>query len=483
MTQRYGFFDSVDGDRRYSAEDMGRMFDGIIRDGIFANYMEAFKVSPHTGLSVKIAPGRCWFNHRWFECDETIYLGLAAAHTTYARIDAVAIEVNEDTSARSVRLRIITGSPSSAPAVPTGIHQDGLNQYIIATVQVKANATAIDATNIVDNRGGTACPWVTAPDVSIDLTAVLTDIRAKWNSWFDTIQDAALNPPNANVELAAVKQSVAAIKRDWDIAKMKNGTPDSSSTLPFINGQFETRTMSMLDLGFASFASRPEIHNQIFRGKSLGNRITNAQQQAIKNGSFDDLWLGDYWTRNNVRYTIAGFNYWLGQPGIQNNHVVVLARDLFDSVQFNVAPVSQTATSSIVANTMNVVALNRFTEVFGSDKIMPRAHQYVTAFDAQNVPSVAQQYMVKISLMQPPMISSSGVGAMVAQNYTINMFNDTMILPLFLAKPDWRNTLTNHWLNYLYGPSHATVFGTTGTISALPVTSRAACYPIAAVMG
>lgn len=483
MTQRYGFFDSVDGDRRYSAEDMGRMFDGIIRDGIFANYMEAFKVSPHNGLSVRIAPGRCWFNHRWFECDETIYLGLAAAHTTYARIDAVAIEVNEDASTRSVRLRIITGAPSSAPAVPTGIHQDGLNQYIVATIQVKANATAIDATNIVDNRGGTSCPWVTAPDVSIDLAAVMTDIRAKWNSWFDTIQDAALNPPNANVELAAVKQDIAAIKRDWDISKMKNGTPDSSSTLPFINGQFETRTMSMLDLGFASFASRPEIHNQIFRGKHLGDRMTNAQQQAIKTGSFDDLWLGDYWVRNNVRYTIAGFNYWLGQAGITNSHVVILARGLFDSVKFSTGNMTDVRTTYIISNVVNVTALNRFVDVFGSDKIMSRPHNYVNHFDGSGVPDNVATDSVKMSLMQPGMLSTAGVGAIIRSNYTINNFNDTMILPLFLAKPDWRNTTSNHWLNYVFSNGHAAVISTIGAISAVNVTSTAACYPIAAVMG
>ena len=58
-----------------------------------------------------------------------------------------------------------------------------------------------------------------------------------------------------------------------------------------------------------------------------------------------------------------------------------------------------------------------------------------------------------------------------------------MILPLFLAKPDWRNTTSNHWLNYVYGTRHAAVISTIGAISAVEVTSRAACYPIAAVMG
>lgn len=482
MTQRYGFFDSDDGDRRYNSLDMGRMFDGVISDGIFANYMEAFKVSPHVGLSVKIAPGRCWFNHRWFECDETIYLGLASAHTTYARIDAVCVEVNESPEIRSVRLRVITGAPSSAPSTPEGTHTDVLNQYIIATVRVPPNATTIDATMVMDNRGGSQCPWVVAPSASIDMTEVLGDIRAKWESWFSTVKDAALNPPNANVKLAAIESDIKTIKRDWDISKMRPGTPDSSSMVPFINRQFETETAAMSQLGFIAFAQQPAIHNQIFRGNNLGDRITNAQQQAIKSGRFDDLWLGDYWVRNNVRYTIAGFNYWLGQPGVANNHIVVLARDLFDSVQFNTGDMSSVPNTYMVATTLSQVAYNRFGDVFGTDKIMTRPHNYATQFDNKG-PSQLSTLNVKISLMQPGMISTSGVGAIIRDTYTINYFNDTMILPLFLAKPDWRNTTSNHWLNYVYGTRHAAVISTIGAISAVEVTSRAACYPIAAVMG
>jgi hypothetical protein len=458
------------------------MFDGIISDGIFANYMGAFRVSPHVGLSVKIAPGRCWFNHRWFECDETIYLGLAGAHATYTRIDAVCVEVNESPEVRSVRLRVITGAPSSAPSTPEGIHTDVLNQYIIATVRVPPNATTIDATMVMDNRGGSQCPWVVAPSASIDTGEVLGDIRAKWESWFSTVKDAALNPPDANVKLAAIESDIKTIKRDWDISKMRPGTPDASSMVPFINRQFETETAAMSQLGFIAFAQQPAIHNQIFRGSNLGDRITNAQQQSIKSGRFDDLWLGDYWVRNNVRYTIAGFNYWLGQPGIQNNHIVVLARDLFDSVQFNTGDMTSVPNTYMVATTLNQVAYNRFGDVFGTDKIMSRPHNYATQFDSKG-PSQVSTQNVKVSLMQPGMISTSGVGAIIRDTYTINYFNDTMILPLFLAKPDWRNTTSNHWLNYVYGTKYAAVISTIGAISAVEVTSRAACYPIAAVMG
>lgn len=40
----------------------------------------------------------------------------------------------------------------------------------------------------------------------------------------------------------------------------------------------------------------PEMHRNIYRGKNLGSSVTSAQKTAINNGSFDDLFIGDYWT-------------------------------------------------------------------------------------------------------------------------------------------------------------------------------------------
>ena len=88
------------------------------------------------------------------------------------------------------------------------------------------NATTIDATMVMDNRGRSQCPWVVAPSTPIDTTEVLGDIRAKWESWFSTVKAAALNPPDANVKLAAIESDIKTIKRDWDISKMRPGTPE-----------------------------------------------------------------------------------------------------------------------------------------------------------------------------------------------------------------------------------------------------------------
>ena len=69
-------------------------------------------------------------------------------------------------------------------------------------------------------------------------------------------------------------------------------------------------------------------HNSIFRGKALGNEITSTQKQAIKNGTFEDLFIGDYWTINGINWRIAHFNYWLGTGDDNNictsNHIVIV---------------------------------------------------------------------------------------------------------------------------------------------------------------
>lgn len=51
------------------------------------------------------------------------------------------------------------------------------------------------------------------------------------------------------------------------------------------------------------------LHNSIFRGKNLGSAFTDAQSAAIKNGTFEDIWLGDFWLINGVRYRIAHIDY------------------------------------------------------------------------------------------------------------------------------------------------------------------------------
>lgn len=75
MSVTYGFYNSKDGDRLYTAEQMGQLFDGIILDGIFGQYGErfTFKTIPNENR-VKIGTGRAWFNGTWILNDEDLIL-------------------------------------------------------------------------------------------------------------------------------------------------------------------------------------------------------------------------------------------------------------------------------------------------------------------------------------------------------------------------------------------------------------------------
>ena len=72
--------------------------------------------------------------------------------------------------------------------------------------------------------------------------------------------------------------------------------------------------------------SNAGAHNAIYRGKSLGSTVTTAQYAAIKAGTFDDLYIGDYWTIGGVNYRIAAFDYYLNSDDTDctTHHVVIV---------------------------------------------------------------------------------------------------------------------------------------------------------------
>lgn len=53
----------------------------------------------------------------------------------------------------------------------------------------------------------------------------------------------------------------------------------------------------------------PEMHRNIFRGKYLGTSVATSQLAAVDAGTFDDLYIGDYWTVDGVNWRIADIDY------------------------------------------------------------------------------------------------------------------------------------------------------------------------------
>ena len=69
-----------------------------------------------------------------------------------------------------------------------------------------------------------------------------------------------------------------------------------------------------------------DARNSIYRGKFLGNEYTTAQQAVVANGTFADMYIGDYWTIGGVNYRIAAFNYYrrTGDTDLTTNHITLV---------------------------------------------------------------------------------------------------------------------------------------------------------------
>lgn len=63
-----------------------------------------------------------------------------------------------------------------------------------------------------------------------------------------------------------------------------------------------------------------------YRGKNLGGSVTPAQLAVIRNGTFDGLFIGDYWTIGGVKWLIADMDYWYncGDTAFTKHHLVMI---------------------------------------------------------------------------------------------------------------------------------------------------------------
>lgn len=84
-------------------------------------------------------------------------------------------------------------------------------------------------------------------------------------------------------------------------------------------------------------ASNAGAHNSIFRGKNLGTSVTAAQYAAIAAGTFDDLFVGDYWVINGINWRIAAFDYYLGtgSNALTTHHAVIVPDTNLDTQKMN----------------------------------------------------------------------------------------------------------------------------------------------------
>ncbi len=189
MGVTYGFYDSIGGDRAYSATQLSSLFDGIINDGVFMSIGDALVVIASTGMNVIVGSGRAWFNKTWTNNDGALVLVIAASESVLNRIDMVVLETDMSEEIRANTIKVIKGTPGSSPIAPTLVNTEFVHQYPLAHIYVGAGVTSIITANITNKIGTIDCPFITGILETVDISDLLTQWDSEFHSWMDTLAD------------------------------------------------------------------------------------------------------------------------------------------------------------------------------------------------------------------------------------------------------------------------------------------------------
>ena len=184
MTVTYGFYNSQNGDRKYNAEQMGSIFDGVINDGIYQSIGDHFAVSPDSGDVVLVGSGRAWFNHTWTLNDASLPIECEPSDILLNRYDAIILEVNSTDSVRANTIKAVKGTPGSNPSYPTLINTETVHQYPLAYIYRAAGSASITAANIRNVIGTSSTPFVTGILQVTSVDEIYRQWEDQWNQWF-----------------------------------------------------------------------------------------------------------------------------------------------------------------------------------------------------------------------------------------------------------------------------------------------------------
>lgn len=217
MSFASGFFNSVDHDRLYDATDISRLFDGLIRDGIFASIGDCLVVKQSNQMNVTVGTGRAWFNHTWSYNDALYPVTIPPSEILMDRIDAIVLEINSVESVRANSIKLIKGTPASTPTKPALTNTKEIHQYPLAYVKVGKEVTSIRQADIENCVGTSACPFVTGILEVISIEQLIPQWRDILNRFVEE------NTANFNTWMNGEKQDykawLAAAKKeikDWE---------------------------------------------------------------------------------------------------------------------------------------------------------------------------------------------------------------------------------------------------------------------------
>lgn len=218
----------------------------------------------------------------------------------------------------------------------------------------------------------------------------------------------------------------------------------TTDNIMLVDGNGGTKTILISDAILAALDLTSVVnHRRIFRGKNLGSTLTAEQKTAIQNGTFKDLWLGDYWEISGVKWRIADFDYWYnkGDTAFTKHHVVIVPdTNLYTGKMNDTSTTTGGYVGSKMYTTYLATAKSTISSVFGSNLLTHR--EYLIDTVTSGYPSAGAWTDSSVELMNEPMvfgsyvITPSGDGSVIPKRYT----NSAVQLALFAVAPSFINS-------------------------------------------
>lgn len=191
-------------------------------------------------------------------------------------------------------------------------------------------------------------------------------------------------------------------------------------------------------------------HNAIYRGKNIGTSVTAAQYAAISAGTFEDLYIGDYWVINGVNWRIAAFDYYLncGDTSCTKHHVVIVP----DTCLYNhVMNDTNITTGGYVGSKMYTEGLEQakttIKAAFSGHVLSHRV--YLTNAVTDGHPSAGAWCDSEVDLMNEQMVYGGAIFMPIANGSTVytNYRVEKSQLPLFAHEPSRICNRATWWLS------------------------------------
>ena len=231
-----------------------------------------------------------------------------------------------------------------------------------------------------------------------------------------------------------------------------------------VNENGEKQDIPIFAPGFSNAGS----HNSIFRGKNLGTQVTEAQYQAIQAGTFDDLYIGDYWVIGGVTWLIAGFDYYYGcgDTAFNKHHAVIVPLlPLYNHAMNETNTTDGGYVGSLMYTEGLEQAKTQIQQAFGAEHVLSHRIYLINATSSGR-PSAGEWFDSTVDLMNENMVYGCMIYAVanISTAYSQNYRVEKSQLPLFAMYPYVSFNRASFWLRDIVSSSAFAVASSYGFV-------------------